>query len=70
MMIAMLQRLLDTNTIQLDSVGLLISEVSLKVLLLYNGNKFPSVPLDHTAEMKESYESMKVLLENIKYEKI
>jgi hypothetical protein len=70
MMIAMLQRLLDTNTIQLDSVGLLISEVNLKVLLLYNGNKFPSVPLDHTAEMKESYESMKVLLENIKYKKI
>jgi len=42
--------------------------VSLKVVLLYNGNKFPSVPLDHEATMKESYESMKLLLGRIKYD--
>ena len=31
------------------------SKVSLKVVLLHNRNKFPSVPLDHAANMKESY---------------
>jgi len=41
--------------------------VSLKVVLLHNGNKFPSVPLAHAANMKESYESMKLLLGKIKY---
>jgi len=42
--------------------------VSLKVVLLYNGNKFLSVPLAHAANMKESYESMKLLLGKIKYD--
>jgi len=36
-----------------------LSKVSLKVVLLDNGNRFPSVPLAHAANMKESYESMK-----------
>jgi len=45
-----------------------LSKVSLKVVLLYNGNKFPSVPLAHAANMKESYESMKLLLGKIKYD--
>ena len=44
------------------------SKVSLKVVLLHNGNKFPSVPLAHAANMKESYESMKLMLGKIKYE--
>jgi len=44
------------------------SKVSLKVVLLQNGNKFPSVPLAHVANMKESYESMKLLLRNTKYD--
>ena len=44
------------------------SKVSLKLVLLHNGNRFPSVPLVHAANMKESYESMKLLLEKIKYE--
>ena len=44
------------------------SEVSLNVVLLHNGNKFPSVPLSHAANMKESYESMKLLLGKIKYD--
>ena len=33
------------------------SKVSLKVVLLHNGNRFPSVPLAHAANTKESYES-------------
>ena len=42
-----------------------ISKVSLKVVLLRNGNRFPSVPLAHAANMKESYESMKLLLDKL-----
>ena len=44
------------------------SKVSLSVVLLHNGNKFPSVPLAHAANMKELYESMKLLLGKIKYD--
>ena len=44
------------------------SKVSMKVVLLHNGNSFPSVPLAHTANMKESYENMKLLLEKFKYD--
>jgi len=42
------------------------SKVSLKVDLLHNGNRFPSVPLARAANMRESYESVKLLLEKIK----
>ena len=45
------------------------SKVSLKVVLFHNGNRFPSVSLAHAASMKESYESMKLLLGKIKYDK-
>ena len=44
------------------------SKVSLKVVLLHNGNRFPSVPLALEAKMKESYESMTLLLGKIKYD--
>ena len=44
------------------------SKVSLKVVLLHNGNRFPSVPLAHATKMKESYENMKLLLGKIKYD--
>ena len=44
------------------------SKVSLKVGLLHNGNRFPSVPLAHAANMKESYESMTLLLGRIEYD--
>ena len=37
------------------------------MVLLHNGNRFPSVPLVHAANMKESYESMKVL-RKVKYD--
>ena len=46
------------------------SKVSLKAVLLHNRNRFPSVPLAHAADMKESYESMKLLLGKIKYDKL
>jgi len=42
------------------------SKVGFKVVLLHNGNKFPSVPLAHAANMKGSYDSMKLLLGKIK----
>jgi len=44
------------------------SKVSLKVVLLHNGNRFPSVPLAHATNMKENYESLELLLGKIKYE--
>jgi len=47
-----------------------LSKVSLKVVLLHNRNKFTSVPLAHAANMKESYESMKLLLGKIKYDEL
>jgi len=44
------------------------SEVSLNVVPLYNGNRFPSFPLAHAANTKERYESLKLLLGKIKYD--
>jgi len=44
------------------------SKVSLKVALLHNGNRFPSVPLAHAVITKKSYESMNPLLGRIKYD--
>ena len=38
------------------------------MVLTHYGNGFPSVPLAHAANMKESYESMKLLLGKIKYD--
>jgi hypothetical protein len=43
--------------------------VSFKVVIPHNGNGFPSVPLAHAANMKEIYESMKLLLGKIKYDR-
>ena len=53
-----------------DKWGLLTdsSKVILKLVLLDNGNGFPSVPLAHAANMKEFYEIMKLLLGKIKYD--
>ena len=45
------------------------SKTSLKAVLLYNGNTKPSLPLAYAVNMKESYESMKILLEAIEYSK-
>lgn len=41
------------------------SKTSLKTVLLHNGNNLPSVPVGYGANMKESYETMKFLLEKI-----
>ena len=43
-------------------------KVSLKAVLLHNGNKFPSASLAHAANMKEYFENMKLLLEKTQYE--
>ena len=45
------------------------SKTSLKAVFLYNGNTKPSLPLAYAVNMKESYESMKILLEAIEYSK-
>jgi hypothetical protein len=43
------------------------SKVSLKAVLLHNGNSKPSIPLAHAVSLKETYDSMKILLDVIKY---
>ena len=45
------------------------SKTRMKSVLLHNGNKFPSVPLAYTTNMKEKYENLKILLEKIQYDK-
>jgi len=44
------------------------SKVSLKMVLLHNGNRFLSVPSAHTANTKGRSESMKLLLGKITYD--
>jgi len=39
------------------------SKVSVKAVLLLNGNKFPSIPLVHAVHMKETYKYLEVLLQ-------
>jgi len=43
------------------------SEENLKGVLLHSGNEKPSVPVFHSTVMKESYESMKLILKILKY---
>jgi hypothetical protein len=45
------------------------SKVSLKAAFLHNGNKFPSVPVTHAANIKESYKNSKLGFKNIQYGK-
>ena len=44
------------------------SKMNTKEVLLHNRNRFPSVPLAHAANTKESYESTKLRLGKIKYD--
>jgi len=44
------------------------SKVSLKAVLLYNGNVLPFIPVAHAFGIKESGDSMKQLLQYIKYD--
>ena len=61
---------LDNNRIQPSGFRLLSINIShWRAVLLYNQNKFPSVPTAHATNMEESYESMNRLLEKIQYEK-
>ena len=39
----------------------------LKAVLLHNGNEYPSVPVAYSRVMKETYENMKIVLQEIKY---
>lgn len=43
------------------------SKLSLKAVLLHQGNEKPSIPLAHAVNMKETYESMALLLNLINY---
>ena len=43
------------------------SKQSLKAILLHNGNVHPSIPIAHSVQMKEDRESVKILLELIRY---
>lgn len=43
------------------------SKLSLKAVLLHQGNRKPSIPLAHAVNTKESYESMAILLNLINY---
>ena len=44
------------------------SKVSIKAVLLHNGNVLPSIPVAHAFGIKESYISMKQLLQYLKYD--
>jgi len=45
------------------------SKLSLKAVLLHNGNILPSIPVGHSVHKKESYENLKILMEAIHYDK-
>ena len=45
------------------------SQLSLKAVLLHNGNILPSIPIGHAVHMKETYSNMKQLLDSINYDK-
>jgi len=39
-----------------------LSKISLKAVLLHNGNKFLSIPLVHAVHVKETYENLQFFL--------
>ena len=45
------------------------SKLSLKAVLLQNGKNLSSIPVGHSIHNKESYENMKILMEDINYDK-
>jgi len=44
-----------------------LSHQRIKVVVLHNGNKHASAPVTHGVQLKETYENVAVLFENIKY---
>ena len=45
------------------------SKLSLKAILLHNGNTLPSIPVGHSVHNKEPYENVKILMDAINYDK-
>jgi hypothetical protein len=45
------------------------SNLSLKAVLLHNGNTLPSILIGHSVHNKESYENIKILVEATNYDK-
>jgi len=45
------------------------SKLSLKAVLLHNGNQHPSIPVGHAVHMNETYENLKQLLNKLEYSK-
>ena len=45
------------------------SKRSLKAVLLHNGNSSASMPITHSVHLKETYENLRIVLEEIKYHK-
>ena len=45
------------------------SKRSLKAVLLHNSNVYPSIPIAHSVELKETYTNMELLLDRIQYRK-
>jgi len=45
------------------------SKLSLKAVPLHSGNTLPSIPVGHSVHNKELYDSMKILMEAINYDK-
>ncbi|KAJ4451487.1 hypothetical protein ANN_02950 [Periplaneta americana] len=44
------------------------SKLSLKAVLLHNGNRLPSIPVGHAVHMKDTYANMTALFDSIKYQ--
>lgn len=44
------------------------SKRSLKCVLLHNGNKYASIPIAHSTQMKEEYDTIALVMEKIKYQ--
>jgi len=45
------------------------SKLSLKAMLLHDGNQHASIPVSHAVYMKETYENLKQLLNKLEYSK-
>ena len=45
------------------------SNRSLKAVLLHNSNHYASVPIAHSTTMKETYDNLKIIIQNIQYDK-
>jgi len=63
-----LMQTLNTNHNPLDWQLFIDSpQLSLKAVLLHDGNTLPSIPVGHSVH--ESYENMKILMQAINYDK-